>query len=352
MSKPPHGAGRERRVTMKHVAALAGVGVKTVSRVLNNEPNVSAATTARVNDAVRTLDYQLDLQAGSLRRMDGSTRTLGLLVGSVSNPFAGAIQRAVEDAAATRQIAVFASSLDDDPDRETSAVRAFLQRRVDGLVLTTAGGRPDYLGTLADRSIPAVFVDRTPVGGGLDAVTSDNRRASARATAHLIERGHRRIVLLGDRSELETARERRAGFFDAIGEAGIPTQEVSAVMDLHDADVARDALARLLASEHPPTAVFSAQNLITIGALHALRDAGVRETVAQIGFDDIPLAGFLEPAVSVVAQDPYEIGRVAAERVFSRLDGDDGPAEHITVPTTLISRGSGEIPPPIRDNAS
>lgn len=331
---------------MKQVAALAGVGIKTVSRVLNNEPNVAKKTADRVHDAVRALDYHLDLQAGSLRRIDGRTRTLGLLVGSVDNPFSGAIHRAVEDAAIERGVAVFASSLDDDPRREESAVRAFLQRRVDGLVLTTARRRPDYIATLADRGIPAVFVDRQPIDVDLDSVTSDNRDGAAIATDHLISRGHRRIALLADRSDLQTAHERREGFLRAIGNAGIPTAETVTVMDLHDADSAQQALARLLNAPSPPTAVFSAQNLVTVGAVRALRHAGLQHTVALIGFDDIPLADLLEPGVTVVAQDPYEIGRVAVEHVFSRLEGDTGPARHTVVPTTLITRGSGEITPP------
>ncbi|BDZ37527.1 LacI family DNA-binding transcriptional regulator [Microbacterium suwonense] len=163
------------RATMKQVATLAGVGTKTVSRVINGEPNVTEATSAKVWDAVRALDYQPDLQAGSLRRADGRTRTLGLLVGSVDNPFAGVIQRAVEDVAATRGVSVFASSLDDDPAREESAVRNFLQRRVDGLILTTARTTPDYLNQVRDRGVPVVFIDREPMMKGLDVVASDNR---------------------------------------------------------------------------------------------------------------------------------------------------------------------------------
>lgn len=337
---------RTQRTTMKQVAALAGVGVKTVSRVLNNEPNVSADTASRVNAAVRALDYQIDLQAGSLRRVDGRTKTLGLLVGSVDNPFSGSIQRAVEDAAAHRQTAVFASSLDDDPSREDSAVRAFLQRRVDGLILTTARPRPDYVGTLHSRGISAAFIDRKPVDVDLDSVTSDNRSGAARATAHLIRHGHHRIALLADRSDLETAAERHRGFLDAIGEAGIPTADTSVVMGLHDERAAHEALRQLLASPEPPTAVFSAQNLVTVGAVHALREARLQHSIALIGFDDVPLADLLDPGISVIAQNPYEIGRVAAERVFARLDGDDSEPEHIVVPTTLITRGSGEITAP------
>lgn len=328
---------------MKQVAALAGVGTKTVSRVINNEPNVAEATAARVWQAVRSLDYHVDMQAGSLRRADGRTRTLGLLVGSVDNPFAGSIHRAVEDTAIQREVAVFASSFDDDPDREELAVQAFLRRRVDGLILTTAKKQQDYARSLRERGIPVVYIDRRPAGAGFDSVASDNRGGARAATEHLIEHGHRHIALLTDRMDIETAAERQQGFFDALGRAGIPTTQAVVVNELHDEAAAQGALARLLASDEPPTAVFSSQNLVTIGALHALRAAGLQHTVALVGFDDLPLADLVEPGVSVVAQNPQEIGRIAVDRIFARLEGDESPARHITVPTELIPRGSGEI---------
>lgn len=329
---------------MKHVAALAGVGVKTVSRVINHEPNVAEATAQRVWDAVKALDYHVDLQAGSLRRADGRTRTIGLLVGSVDNPFSGAIHRAVEDVAIQHQVAVFASSLDDDPSREVSAVSAFLQRRVDGLILTTAH-EPTYLASLKERHLPVVFVDRQPATPDIDTVTSDNRAGATAATAHLVKQGHRRIALLADRLAIQTASERHRGFLDALGQAGIPTHMATIVTELHDAASAHAALARLLRMDDPPTAVFSAQNLITIGALHALREAQRQHSVALVGFDDLPLADLVEPGVTVVAQDPQQIGRRAVEQLFARLDGDSSPARHTVVPTVLVERGSGEIRP-------
>ena len=333
------------RPTMRHVAALAGVGVKTVSRVINGEPNVSAATIAKVTAAARSLDYQPDLHAGNLRRADGRTRTLGLLVGSVDNPFAGAVHRAVEDAALEHGVAVFASSLDDDPDREQEAVSAFLRRRVDGLILTTVSESQAYLAPELRRGTPVVFVDREPAGITSDAVVSDNADGAALATRHLLERGHRRVAYLGDRPVIQTARERRRGFLEELGRAGVATREVPVIQGLHDEETARLATLELFDSPTPPTAIFSSQNLVTIGVIHALRQLGRHRDTALVGFDDVPLADLLDPGVTVVAQDPQRIGRTAAERVFARLDGDHGPAARTIVPTRLIERGSGEIPP-------
>ncbi|MBM7503540.1 LacI family DNA-binding transcriptional regulator [Agromyces aurantiacus] len=330
---------------MRHVAALAGVGIKTVSRVINGEPNVSAATTAKVLAAARTLDYEPDLQAGNLRRADGRSRTLGLLVSSVDNPFAGSMHRAIEDAALERGVAVFASSLDDDPDREQQAVSTFLRRRVDGLILTTVSESQAYLAPELRRGTPVVFVDREPAGITSDSVVSDNAAGASAATRHLLERGHRRIAYLGDRPNIRTAQERRRGFFDELGAAGVPTRGIPVIEGLHDAESARHATLDLFRGDELPTAVFSSQNLVTIGVIRALRELGRHRDTALVGFDDVPLGDLLDPGITVIAQAPQDIGRIAAERIFARLDGDTSPATRTVVPTRLIERGSGEITP-------
>ncbi|WP_374008356.1 LacI family DNA-binding transcriptional regulator [Leifsonia sp. LS-T14] len=330
---------------MRDVATLAGVGVKTVSRVINGEPHVSPATIERVLRAVADLNFQPDLHAGNLRRTDRRTRTIGLLVGSVSNPFSGALHRAVEDRAAARGVAVFASSLDDDPDQEERAVDAFLKRRVDGLILTTIKPSQAYLVAEQKHGTPLVFIDREPSGLEADAVVSSNAQGAAEATRHLIGHGHRRIAYLGDRPEIQTARERKRGFMEELGRAGIATGEVAIVEGLADEAEAEAAVLLLFSAPHPPTAIFSAQNLITMGALRALRRLGMHRLVALVGFDDLELADLLEPGLTVVAQDASKIGHLAAERIFARLDGALPQPQTFVVPTNLIPRGSGEIRP-------
>ncbi|WP_291039912.1 LacI family DNA-binding transcriptional regulator [Herbiconiux sp.] len=330
---------------MKNVADLAGVGIKTVSRVINNEPYVSEETVAKVRRAAEQLQYQPDVHAGNLRRSDRRTGTLGLLVGSVANPFSAAVHRAVEDAALARHVAVFASSLDDDPEREVSSVEAFLRRRVDGLILTTIQSSQAYLGAQVEQGIPLVFVDRRPSGIVADTVLTDNAEGAARAVEHLLRVGHRRIAYLGDSTDIFTARERKRGYLDTLRHGGIAPDPRLIVDGLGDETLAAEAVASLLALDDPPTAIFGAQNLITIGAIMALRAAGASARVALVGFDDVPMAALLEPAVTVIAQDPASIGAIAARLVFERLDGFDEPARDFIVPTRLIVRGSGEIAP-------
>ncbi len=341
-----HPPTMKKNATMKQVAALAGVGTKTVSRVVNDEPGVTSETARRVWDAVHALDYQVDMRAGSLRRINGQTKTLGLLISTVDNPFAGQIHRGVEDLASQRGVAVLAVSLHEDPVHEVTAVEDFIRRRLDGIIIGTTSADVTHLSSAMGRGMQMVFIDRRPPGLVADCVTSDNREAAARATSHLIKHGHRRIALLTERPAIQTAAERHLGFLDAYGEAGIPTGEADVVIGVSNAAEAAEALGRLLDSPNPPTAVFSAQNLITIGALQALHSRGLQHQVAQVGFDDIELADLLDPAVTVISQDPREIGRVAAARMFRKLDGESAGPEHIIVPTLLIERGSGEIPPP------
>ena len=340
----PTGPG-PRRPTMKHVAALAGVGIKTVSRVMNNEPGVSEATQRKVLEATRQLNYQLDMAAGSLRRTGRRTLSLGLLLPSVANPFSAEIHRAIEDAALERGIAVFASSLDDEAERERPLVSAFLRRRVDGLILTTAARSQAYLMPELAQNLPLVFIDREPVGIEADTVMTDNAEGAAGAARHLIAHGHRRLAYLGDRPEIQTARLRRDGFMAELGHAGIATAGLPVLEGLHTEERAYRAAMELLSSPQPPTAVFASQNLVTLGVIRALRDRGESRRVALVGFDDYSLYDLLDPAITVVAQHPERLGSLAAQRILARMDGDHSAAKTYIVPSELIARGSGEVQP-------
>lgn len=338
-------ANQSGRPTMRHVAALAGVGIKTVSRVMNDEPGVSEATRQRVLQASQQLNYQLDMAAGSLRRSGRQTLSIGLLLPSVANPFSSEIHRALEDTLSERGIAVFAASLDDNPEREKALVAAFLGRRVDGMVLTPIARSQAYVIPEHSRDLPMVFIDREPVGIEADAVVTDNAAGAARAAAHLLGHGHTRLAYFGDTPDIQTARERRRGFLEQLGQAGIPTSTVSVREGLRDVESARLAARAVLASDEPPTAIFSSQNLVTFGVMRALKELDASRRVALVGFDDFALADMMDPGITVIAQHPERIGRLAAERLLARIDGDDGAPRTYVVPSELIVRGSGELPP-------
>jgi len=331
------------RATIRDVAALAGVGTKTVSRVINDEANVSPQTRARVERAVLALNFKPNQGAGALRRGDRKTLTLGLLLDAVDNPFSALINRAVETVAYGRDTAVLAASSQNDPDRERIMVDAFTRRRVDGLILSTSTEDQGYLHAEREQGTPLVFVDRPPIGLLADAVITNNYEAAAEATRHLIKHGHRNIAHLGE-EPASTARGRLRGFADAMAESGLAntSRQVSAVSSEQEAYAAVHGLSQL---DTPPTALFSSQYEITLGALRALHDLQLEQRIALIGFDDIVLADLVRPAITVMAQDPRQLGTLAAERLFARLDGDTSPVQTVVVAAKLVARGSGEIPP-------
>jgi LacI family transcriptional regulator len=330
---------------MVDVAALAGVALKTVSRVVNDEPGVSPELESRVRRAIEQLHYRRDANAATLRRLSRKTQTIGLVLEDVANPFSSELHRAVEDAARERGVLVFAGSCDEDPERERDLIGSFRERRVDGIIVVPASHDHTYLYEERRAGTALVFLDRPASHLDADSIVSDNFGGAAQAVAHLLERGHRRIAFLGDLLSISTAEERLRGYTHALESAGLPLDDDVVRTGLRDPDAAARAVEAMLALPDPPTAFFTGQNLLTIGGVHALRRAGRERDIALIGFDDIWLADLLDPAISVVAQDPQAIGRAAADQLFRRLDGDTAPAVHRVIPVSLIGRGSGEIPP-------
>jgi len=339
--KPP----APRTPTMRDVAALAGVSLKTVSRVVNQEAGVTAELAERVAGAIRLLDYRHNTTASSLRRTDRRTASIGLVVEDVANPFMSAINRAIEDLAHARRTLVFASSSDGDAQREADLVRALAARQVDGLIVVPVA--PDQRVLLNEHrlGLPMVFVDRPAITRDVDSVTTDNREGARLAVGHLARHGHRRIAFLGDLHSIWTAEERYLGYVEGLATEGIRLDARLIRRDMRGIDAACAAATELLGSSEAPSAFFAGQNLLTIGVVRALQALGLRHRVALIGFDDFTLADLLEPAVSVIAQDAVGLGQAAASRLFEQLDGDAFPARHIRVPTRLIARGSGELPP-------
>lgn len=317
-----------QRPTLTDVARTAGVSLKTVSRVVKGEPTVAPDLAARVRAAVASLDYRPHLGA-SLSR----SRTIGVLLPDVSNPFSAALHRAVEAEARTRGLHVLTGSLDEDPGRERELAGAFARRHADGLILAPTADDQAHLAAFA--GMPIVFVDRWASGMDADTVVATNVAGAAGAVRHLVAHGHRRIAYLGPLRHVTTARDRHRGYVRALGGRVGPV-----VHDLLDVSAAERATVAVLRSPHPPTAIFAAENTITIGVFRALRRLG-RADVALVGFDDFPLADLL--GVTVVAQDPGRMGRTAAGALFERIDGYAGPPREIRIPTTLIPRGSGEI---------
>jgi LacI family transcriptional regulator, galactose operon repressor len=330
---------------MREVAAVAGVSLSTVSRVVNGI-EVRPDLARRVHEAIRLLEYRRDLTASTLRRADRVSATIGLLLEDVANPFFSALHRSVEDVAGSRGVLAFAGSSDEDPARERELVQELLARGVDGLIIAPTGGDQSYLARDHQAGVALVFVDRPPRFIDADAVVSDNAGGADAAVSHLIVSGHQRIGFLGDRPEIHTAVERLRGYRDALARHGIEADPTLVRHPILRPEEAFEATRDLVLAPGPPTALFTSQNLITIGAVRALHDLGLQHSIALVGFDDVTLADVVNPALTVIAQEPAALGRAAAELLFARLDGDNGPSRRVVLPTTLVVRGSGELPPP------
>jgi LacI family transcriptional regulator, galactose operon repressor len=330
---------------MKEVAAVAGVSLATVSRVVNGGPRVNPELATRVQDAVALLGYRHNVTASTLRRRDGMSASIGLIFDDVANPFFAAVHRGVEDLARERRVLTFAGSSDEAPGRERELAEAFAARGVDGLLIVPAvGGDHSYLRRDLEDGVALVFVDRPPHHLDADLVLTDNGGGAELAVDHLVAHGHRRIAYLGDRPTLFTAVERRRGFGSALARHGL--RDDPELVRLVAPDEAREVLRALLALPDPPTAILSAQNLVTISVLRELHDLGAENRVALVSFDDIVLADVVRPGLTVVAQDPAGLGRTAAELLFERLDGFTGAPRVRVLETRWVARGSGELPAP------
>jgi LacI family transcriptional regulator len=329
---------------MVDVAARAGVSLKTVSRVVNEEPRVAGATAGKVQAAIRALGFRRHEGASHLRR-GSTTASVGLVLMDVADPFYSSLTRAVEEVALRHRFLVLAGSSDEDPERERELALSLCARRVDGLLVVPAGTDQAYLEPEVGAGTPVVFVDRPGVGLEADAVLVDNAGGTRAAVEHLAAHGHRRIGFLGDAPAIYTARERLRGYRAAMaGLVGRSDDDRMVAMGPHTPASVAAALDRFGAGRHPVTALVTGNNRITVLALRALALAAGRRP-ALVGFDDLELADLLDPGLTVIEQDAAALGHAAAELLFSRLAGDDSPLRRIVLPTRLVARGSGEFPP-------
>lgn len=335
----------QRRPTLHDVAARAHVSFKTVARVVNGEGGVSARLTGRVEAAVAELGYRPDDRARRLRNTEQRTNVIGFILVDVANPFFSSILRGIEDVARKRDYLVLSGSTDGDPARQNQLVSAFVSRRVDGMIVVPSG---DALGPLAheiERGTPLVFVDLEPSGTAVDFVRSDHHGGARLATEHLLRAGHRDIAFFGSPLEISSGGQRYAGFREAMAAAGLTVPDSRMRTGLYTPDGWHGIVKDFFANGAGPTAIFTAQNFITLGALRALHELGLRNSVAHIGFDDVELGAVVSPGMSVVPQYPLELGRRATEMLFNRLDGRSRSPVQELLPSTIIERGSGEIGP-------
>lgn len=330
---------------MKDVAVRAGVGLGTVSRVVNGGASVRPQTADRVNVAIAALGFRRNDIARALR--PGMTsKMVALLVGDLTNPFYAAIAKTVVEVTRAAGFAVVVTMVDEDPSAEQRAVYDLLGQRVAGLMIVPDRGDHAFLQGTLDSGTPVIFVDRPASGIDADVVLLDNDRGGFLATSHLLEHGHRRIAVLVAPSYYTTG-QRVRGYRRALRKSGVELDpSLVLTLPVGSPDEAHAATVELLCRLDPPTAIFATTNFVCEGTLRAL--TATRQRVAVVGFDDFRFADMLPLPATVVSGDVPEMGRRAAMRLLERIAGDDVPPTREVLPVVLTARGSGEVAAPRR----
>jgi len=333
--------------TIHDVAHRAGVSVSTVSRWLAGQPVRSAEAVAR---AVQELGYRPNVLAQSLK--SGRRGAIGVVVPDISNPFFAAVVKGLEQA--SRQLSYRLLLANSDESNELEAeILADLTGRVDGFILAPAHEQDRATLRLHDAGVPVVLIDREVEGGELfDVVLVDNVGGAASAARHLTALGHTEIAMINGPVDTTPGRERREGFLAALEEAGIELRpEHDLTGDFREGS-GRSLTLQLLGLPHPPTAIFTANNLMTAGALTAMRDlrVNVPGEVSIVGFDDLSLGDLLRPPLTCVSRPDVEQGALAMRLLLSRIaDRSQDAPRRVVLDTHLVVRGS--TAPPARRSA-
>ena len=323
---------------MRDVADRAGVGMMTVSRVLNGTARVTEKTSARVYRALKELQYQPNLMARALR--GHRTRSIGVILPYLYDPFFASCAHAISTVAKQHAYSVLLATSDERTDTETEAARDLLRRHVDGIIVIPACNGRSRLTEPEFHSTPMVAVDRPIPRSQIDRVLVENQAGSTVATQHLIQHGHKRICFIGLSQKIYTIHARLAGYMKAMQAASLKPE---CFFNAADEAATLNFLRSTLGRPNPPTAIFAANGLASRDILHAVAalDIHVPEEIAFIGFDDFALADILRPSLTVVRQPVERAGEQAAQLLFARLDGGSAlPTQKLNLPVELIIRRS------------
>jgi LacI family transcriptional regulator, galactose operon repressor len=331
--------------TLHDVARVAGVSIATVSATINQTAYVSPVLQERVRKAVAEVGYHPDAIARSLKTR--TTKTLGLIISDIANPFFTSLIRGVEDTANAHGYTLVLCNTDERLEKEQAYVQLLRSRRVDGVIMAPVGGAEDYIHFENVVGAPVVFIDRR-VPAQADVVVVDNARGAHDVVRYLLGLGHHRIGVITGLPKISTSEERLAGYQSALQEAGLSTDPSLLKVGYSRLEGGYQAALELLAMARRPTAIFATNNLMVIGLMRAVTEQGLRcpVDISVAGFDDFEWASVFHPRLTTVAQPTYEMGSKAAEFLLARLNGQTiaDPQECVMAPT-LIIRDSCAAPP-------
>ena len=326
--------------TIRDVAAAAGVSPATVSRVLNLKEDVADDLRRRVLVAVSDLGYRRNGPARSLRTR--AAMVLGLIISDITNPFFTAVVRGVEDVAQLAGYSVVLANADEDVAKESRYLEVAAAEQMAGVLLTPASSQLTSIDVLIERNIPVVTIDRRLANSPVDSVTVNNRQAARAAAEHLISQGCKRVGFVAGPVTITTGASRLAGYRAALRAAGRPDDATLVAYADFRTEGGYAATRQLLHSHKPPDGLLISNNLMTVGGMQAIAEAGlsVPDEIAVVGFDDANWATALRPPLTVVTQPTYDIGRIAAEFLLRRINGETFPPKRVVLRTELVERGS------------
>jgi DNA-binding LacI/PurR family transcriptional regulator len=327
-------------ITVKEVAVRAGVSTATVSRVLSGVGGVADDLQRRVYDAAKALNYRPNRAARNLRA--GSNHIIGVLIPDIENPFFTSVVCGIEEILQAGGFSLLLANFNESPEREQIHLASLRAEGIAGLIFAASREPAGDYRRLAEAGTPMVAVSRVPEGLSIDTVTVDNAGGARIAVSHLLSLGHRRIALINGPLSLNTARERQAGYEQAFHDAGLPVpSDLIRFGDFRQAG-GYHAMQTLLAEGERPTAVFTASNLMTLGALEAIHERGLEipSDIAVIGFDDMSWATSLRPPLTTVAQPATEVGRTAARLLLDRFQNARRPRRQAILQTQFLVRSS------------
>lgn len=328
-----------RQTSIKDIARLAQVSHPTVSRALQNSPLVNPRTAEKIRKIAEQMGYRASAVARGL--VTQQTRTIGLVVTTVADPFISEVFSGIEQEAHARGYCVFMAESNADPQREREVVRTFAERRVDGIIVISSRVGALYLPLLSEMRVPIVLLNDQHPGAFVHSVMIRNLDGSRAAAGHLIGLGHRRIAYLGDQTGYQSDTERCAGYRQALEAAGIEFSPELVVQGDGKPDAGQRAMSQLLTLPDPPTAVFCYNDMTALGAMQSIRQHALRvpDDISVVGFDDVFFASYTQPPLTTVRQPMRRMGQLAMESLFKLMSGDEEEIR-IKVDAELIVRES------------
>jgi DNA-binding LacI/PurR family transcriptional regulator len=332
-----------RQPSIKDIARLARVSHPTVSRALQNSPLVNAKTAEKIRRIAKESGYKASAVARGL--VNRRTRTIGLVVTTIADPFTSEVVSGIEQAAYDHGYCVFLADSNADPDRERKIVQAFAEQRVDGIIVTSSRVGALYLPLLSEMMVPIILVNDQYPGAFVHSVMICNQEGSRAATEHLVELGHRRIAFIGDQFGYQSDTERFAGYKEALKSAGIPINPELLVRGDGKAEAALRAMDQLLALRNPPTAVCCYNDMSALGAMRSIRMHGLRvpEDISVTGFDDLFVASYADPPLTTVRQPMRRMGQIAMEDLIKLMNGKESVVSAKIKPELIVRHSTAKV---------